>query len=1176
MLPQTIDRLCDAFERRRADSRLSVEQYLTEIDEPASDELIVELLRMEFELGGSDPISASFVNAENSLVAKVALMRANAVTDSERLEETNVSPRESRRGKQQPPAQAEQVVPRSIGPYKILQPIGTGGMGQVYMAQQMEPIKRRVALKVIKTDTPTGEILARFEAERQALAMMDHQNIAKVLDAGITEDGRPYFAMELVKGIPITEYCDTNKLKPDDRLDLFIQTCRAIQHAHQKGIIHRDIKPGNVLVTLCDGKPVAKVIDFGLAKALQDTTQLTNRTLFTQYGQIVGTLAYMSPEQAEMNTLDVDTRTDVYSLGVILYELLTGSTPITRDRIRNEAFDRILAIVREEEAPRLSTRLSESGDAITGIAEHRKTAPKRLSVLLKGDLDWVAVKALEKDRTRRYDGPSALADDVQRYLNDEPIEARPPSLGYRTQKAFRKHKAAFIAGAVIVVLLLAGLVGTGTMWLKARVAETDSRAAESVAVAEAQKARAAEAEADESRNQQTHQAISASLNQARAQRWSGRTGQHFSAADALAQAARLLTELELESLDLAQRQQVLRNELVAGIPLTDLRARPVRERDPLWSGREALAPDFIRRAESNAAGDIRVIEGQKVLYAFEGPRNVERLGFGPSSEFLFAIYRKDKKHQLSIWSVMSGEEVLGIDEDVVRNSPVTISKAGVAAVGLWGKIVRVYSLDSGAVISERKCGWYPLCLAFASEDADDLAIIDGKKLTIWSRSNDSTQQALAANRLRTLAVAHGVVMVGDDAGHVLQWPLDRLDSKPIEFVGHTAFVVKLSISPHGLVASSSWDGTSRIWSRSTGQQLMQVVQADLSDGSRPQQTFCSPGFSADGSLVAMTDGTRVDTFEVTSNAAGRLLRNADRTSQARYLTWHPTEPLLVVATKKGFEVWNPEEERLVNHVPGKHVWTSVFINDAEHLLTSGAAGVQMWPVKTVKTADVTTLEFGEPELLAEEPHDGASVNAAHSIVAIDRQYSLELLSLDGAFERVRLAEVPGLNQVALSPDGKWVFTGTWGQNGIEVYDVAERQHVTTLAARSGNAKVEVSPDGQLLVASMKNLPQQVWKIGSWDELTTLERTHSEDWPGAIAFSLSGHLLAITNDRFSARILETELFADGFALPSGLQQSLSALAFNPSGTKLAVAFEQDVEVWDLGEVRRRLRALDLDW
>ena len=358
-----------------------------------------------------------------------------------------------------------------IGPYKILQPIAEGGMGLVYMAEQQKPVKRRVALKVIKAEVPSKNVLARFEAERQALAMMDHQNIAKVLDAGVTADGMPYFAMEFVKGIPITKYCDQNKLTPNERLELFVQVCRAIQHAHQKGIIHRDIKPSNVLVTLYDGKPVAKVIDFGLAKALQPQLRLTERTMFTQFGQVVGTLEYMSPEQAEMNTLDVDTRTDVYSLGVMLYELLTGDTPIGAQRLKSQAFDRILRLIREEEAPRPSARLSESGDAIAGISQQRKTDPKKLSLILKGDLDWIAVKALEKDRSRRYDGASALADDVERFLRDEPIVARPPALGYRIRKSVRKHKAAFTTAAVVFGLLVAGIVGTGGMWWRASKAE---------------------------------------------------------------------------------------------------------------------------------------------------------------------------------------------------------------------------------------------------------------------------------------------------------------------------------------------------------------------------------------------------------------------------------------------------------------------------------------------------------------------------------------------------------------------------------------------------------------------------------------------------------------------------------------------------------------------------------
>ena len=340
-------------------------------------------------------------------------------------------------------------------------------MGEVWMADQLEPVKRRVALKLVKSGMDSKQMLARFEAERQALAMMDHPHIAKVLDAGITADGTPYFAMELVKGKAITDYCDRAKLGINERLELFVQVCRAIQHAHQKGILHRDIKPNNVLVTQRDGVPHAKVIDFGLAKALQPEHRLTDKTLFTQAGQAVGTLEYMSPEQAEASELGLDTRTDVYSLGVLLYELLTGSTPLGRDRVQKEAFHRVLEFVLNEEAPRPSRRLSESGDAVTGISEQRKIDPKKLTKLLKGELDWIALKALEKDRDRRYDGAGSLAGDVLRYLNNEVVLARPPSTSYRLKKTVRKNKAAFLTGSAFVLLLLLGLGFTGLLYLQA-------------------------------------------------------------------------------------------------------------------------------------------------------------------------------------------------------------------------------------------------------------------------------------------------------------------------------------------------------------------------------------------------------------------------------------------------------------------------------------------------------------------------------------------------------------------------------------------------------------------------------------------------------------------------------------------------------------------------------------
>jgi serine/threonine protein kinase/Flp pilus assembly protein TadD len=340
-----------------------------------------------------------------------------------------------------------------IGPYKLLEPIGEGGFGVVFMAEQQEPVRRKVALKVLKPGMDTRQVVARFGAERQALALMDHPNIAKVHDAGETDSGRPYFVMELVKGAPITDFCDQNRLPVRERLVLFADVCRAVQHAHQKGVIHRDLKPSNVLVTLYDGTPVPKVIDFGIAKATGQL--LTDRTLFTGFGQLVGTPLYMSPEQAALSGLDVDTRSDVYSLGVLLYELLTGTTPFTRERLRTAGLDELRRIIREEEPPRPSTRLSTLGpDAVTASA-------RRLSQLLRGELDWLVMKCLEKDRTRRYESAADLAGDVERYLHDEPVRACPPSARYRLGKFARRHKAGLVLAGLVLGFLVAlgGVVG---------------------------------------------------------------------------------------------------------------------------------------------------------------------------------------------------------------------------------------------------------------------------------------------------------------------------------------------------------------------------------------------------------------------------------------------------------------------------------------------------------------------------------------------------------------------------------------------------------------------------------------------------------------------------------------------------------------------------------------------
>jgi tetratricopeptide (TPR) repeat protein len=510
--------------------------------------------------------------------------------------------------------EAEAVGTLVAGRYKLVEAIGEGGMGTVWMAQQTEPVKRLVALKVIKAGMDSKQVLARFEAERQALALMDHPNIARVLDAGATAAGRPFFVMELVKGVSITHYCDEHRLTLRQRLELFVPVCQAIQHAHQKGIIHRDVKPSNVLVCLYDGRPVPKVIDFGIAKAAGP--QLTEQTLVTGFGTVVGTLEYMSPEQAEVNQLDIDTRSDIYSLGVLLYELLTGTTPLDRQRLREAAMLEVLRLIREEEPPRPSTRLSESKDALPTISAQRQSELAKLTRLVRGELDWVVMKALEKDRNRRYETANGLALDLQRYLADEPVQAGPPSATYRLRKFVRRHRGPVLAGLLLLLALVLGMAGT-TVGLvlaeQARQAEAEQRGQTECDRDDKEKARALAAR----KAVEAQESAKAAEVAAEEERKARKLADKSAAAERLAKteaekatAAAIVAKLKVQK----HLEQVLNNNLILVSIFRDL--DPRREDNLGISIQAQLAEQLVRAAElleGEAVGDAETVAAMQVL-----------------------------------------------------------------------------------------------------------------------------------------------------------------------------------------------------------------------------------------------------------------------------------------------------------------------------------------------------------------------------------------------------------------------------------------------------------------------------------------------------------------------------------------------------------------------------------
>jgi eukaryotic-like serine/threonine-protein kinase len=1014
-----------------------------------------------------------------------------------------------------------------IGPYKLLQQIGEGGMGAVYMAEQTEPVRRKVALKIIKPGMDSRQVIARFEVERQALAMMDDQNIARVLDAGTTETGRPFFVMELVHGVPINQFCDDRKLTPRERLELLVPVCQAIQHAHQKGIIHRDVKPSNILVTMYDDKPVPKVIDFGVAKAIEQ--RLTEKTMFTQFGALVGTFEYMSPEQAEMNAFGVDTRSDIYSL---LYELLTGTTPLEQKRLRQAALGELVRLIKEEEAPRPSVRLSSSNN-LPKIAAARNTDPGRLTGIVRGELDWMVMKCLEKDRTRRYESASGLARDIQRYLADEPVEACPPSASYRLRKFARKYRTPLqVAGAFLLLLVLGVIAST---WQATR-----ATAAEKVAEGRKREADDARGQAEKRRDElaklnddmrRTHYV--ADMNLARVAwdennlafthellgKYRPRNGEpdlrgfEWYYLSRLAQGGQLQINAHSGGVISVAFTPDGKRLISSGIsePLRKWRIPKGTAGDvKLWdaqTGRPlhlqlgspsdnvaavALSPDGTRLAATRrdhavlvwdlATGDPSTLEGP-------ADRTASVVNFSPDSRRLVSLHHLNESSShdgpvmMKVWDLTSRKSVLTLDRLPALLWGVSFSPDGkrlVANVFRPGT-VSVYDAETGGEVFSCKDPDGSVRGAVFSPDGKRLATTGEKGVRIWD------------------VATHKPVAV---------WPADSAGG----------FCLRYSRDGKRL-AMGCIEGVVEVWDTATGQKV-KTFKGDSGNiramAFSPDGTRLATG-GADGTLRLWDTLEPGDAAKISGAASGSPLAIPDLSPDARILLTHPlwSEP-------KRIELWDTATGRMRG---GPIELAQPLINWA-------------W------SAD------GERLYLAD---DGKTVSVVDTV-------SGQIV------RRFRVDAEPKAYQAALSSDERWyAHSGPGGT--FRTCDARTGALSSTFQGFAENPRALIfSPDGSRLLGADDLGVLKIWDAATGREIaaTTLSRLYidfvrySSD---GTRVAVLGHIVGLQIGQ--VRILDAENANEVWSLRGHAINATNA-DFSPDGRRLVTAgADRMVRIWDLG-------------
>jgi WD40 repeat protein/serine/threonine protein kinase/tetratricopeptide (TPR) repeat protein len=1173
-----IDQACDRFEAAwKAGRRPHLDEYLGTTEGAARTELLRQLLLLDWDYrrrSGDHPCSEDYHQRfPGDLPLIEAVSREMCVEVVLAWKEAPSFHGHAAGGMGTTDGPALDRAGTVIGPYKLLQQIGEGGMGIVFMAEQEQPVRRKVALKIIKPGMDSRQVVARFEAERQALAMMDHQNIARVLDAGTTDAGRPYFVMELVYGVPITRYCDDNHLTIRERLGLFVPVCKAIQHAHQKGIIHRDLKPSNVLVCLYDGQPVPKVIDFGVAKAIEQ--RLTERTMFTQYGQIIGTFEYMSPEQAEMNQLGVDTRSDIYSLGVMLYELLTGSTPF--QRLREAGLTEMLRTIKEAEPPRPSTRLSSSQEAVR-IASARRTDPAKLAKLVRGELDWIVIKALEKDRGRRYETANGLARDIQHYLADEPVEACPPSAGYRLRKFARKNRSFLITAGAFVLLLASAALASTWEAIRATEAEKTAREAQTLAQQSETTARQAQEVAQTERQQAVTNLYHARVEEAAAVRRARGMGYRAKVFNRLQQALQLDTP-EKDRDRLRQEAVACLGDFVGLEPIT-------WEEFPAAIQNFALTPDGQLMAIALDNGTIQLRNVSTGGVVAELGESAAALGFDPANRWLVTAGAKGTIKVWQDYGTAAGPAAQTIE---MHADLAGMSRNGRFAVGYApqkdGGLLSLWDVARQEVKARLKFpSGKPEGPLQVSDDGRWVAAASARETRLyallWNTPVPEPKEILFADTnqdTRALSItADGKFLAcqhGDD-GLIL---LDIGEAAPRPLIRSHEVMAACFSGDGRLLVYYSLSGTVKLWSVSHHQEVAALEHF----GKGGQREAYLATFSADSNTFATAHRVSRSIRIWKLAGSGERLVLSGHDGGVTCVAHSPDGKVLASGSKDRLvKLWDTATGRLLRTLPrSESSIQSIAFSPDGRLLATGQFGptwqpVQTWDLATLQPHPLRDDELGRCAYAVAFSPDGKIVAACGDGLTLWRVAEGEKAA--GNAPRLsfkRMAHLPGQRSLSLciSPDSKLL---AWVDHDFSVclWDLAKGREIpfTGPPLSFGWNNLAFYPDSDHLTFSTARGRTETWGAHIARCVSTLVPG------GAVAASQDGRWLATDTEPSMVTLCSSQTGSRVFSIPQE-GGPVWDFAFSPDGERLAVGLaDGGLVIWNVPRIQAQLAQVGLAW